>query len=143
MKRALLLCGTLGFIALVLLLALTPIAWQASGRQLESYPELYYVAYGWPAALALILVSAAHWRSPNQTSLAADVLVWIGTAVITWLCLVIGWVTLAMMLRLETAGAIASVVGISGRYFYPLVLAAVVSVILGIMIRRLLGRLRA
>jgi hypothetical protein len=130
--------GTVAFVALVLICALTPIAWNAAGRLSESYPELFYIAFGWPAALALMLVVAIHWHKPTHTNLLAETLVWTGTAVIVWLCALLVLITLALIFHFEPAslGLIGRTVQLSMTYFYGLLLAALTGVIGGVSIRR-------
>jgi hypothetical protein len=143
--RALLLGGTLAFVALMLVCALTPIAWYASGRPSESYPELFYIAYGWPAALALTLVAAIHWRKAGSTNVIAEALVWMGTLVIVWLCVLLSLITLMMALRIEASdsGILSGVAALSFTNFYALLIAGMVCVACGAGTRALLTKLNA
>ena len=144
LTRALLLGGTCAFVAFVLTFALTPFAWYASGRPSESYPELFYIAYGWPAALALVLVAAVHWRKPGHTNVVAEALVWIGTIAIVWLCALLALVTLATMWRVEASGGVFTrVAELNLTNFYALLIVGVVSVLCGVFARTLLTKLNA
>jgi hypothetical protein len=47
------------FLAVMFLLAATPLAWILQGRPSESYPELLFLGFGVPLGLALVLLSGA------------------------------------------------------------------------------------
>ncbi len=144
-RRALLLGGTLAFASLVLVCALTPIAWYASGRPSESYPELFYVAFGWPAALALLLVTAVHWQKPINTNFVAEALVWTGSLVIVWLCLLLSLGTLAMALKLKISEfwLFNHAAALSFTNFYALLISGTAGVVCGAGARALLAKMNA
>jgi hypothetical protein len=50
---------SVAFAALIAVLVLTPLAWNLMGRPNETYPELFYLAFGAPPALFLLMGSTA------------------------------------------------------------------------------------
>ncbi len=55
--------------ALMLVLSFTPLAWHLSGSPSESYPELFFLVYGVPAALLITLIGVVHaWAISRKAS---------------------------------------------------------------------------
>src|SRR5262249_22046247 len=53
-----LLCASLSFAGAMAGLVLTPLASNVEGRPDESYPEMYFAAYGGPPAILLVIAGA-------------------------------------------------------------------------------------
>ena len=57
---------SIGLLALMLTLSFTPIAWYASGKKDESYPEYVFLLIGVPLAVAIVLISVVRFWLLNR-----------------------------------------------------------------------------
>lgn len=57
---------SIGFLALMIVGATTPIVWELTGRPSESYPELVFTFIGLPFALLLLLTASANFWWKNR-----------------------------------------------------------------------------
>jgi hypothetical protein len=131
--RITLLIATLAYGLFVAVLALTPIAWEAAGSPAESYPELFYVGFGWPSALALLAANSVLWiRRQRQHNLAVY-LVWTGLVLIVWLCALVAVTGILSLSRSEwtPTGFLESISALSLRNYFSLLLVAAACVIVG------------
>lgn len=132
--RVALLCATLAYVVFVAVFGLTPIAWEAAGRPNESYPEIFYIAFGWPSALTLIGVNGALWIRFQRRHRLANYLVWLGVLLTIWLSTLVATVGLFSMTgsSLELPGLVEVIPAFSVCHFHILLLAAAASIVVGV-----------
>lgn len=56
--RFLPLCISIAFAAVIAILVMTPLAWNLTGRPDETYPELFFLGFGVPPAVILLVASS-------------------------------------------------------------------------------------